>query len=233
LPLFQRALLAERFDIAIMSTKGVSVTAARRLVDELSGQGIQCLVLRDFDKAGFTIVSTLQKSGRRYVFRNQPQVIDLGLRLRDVQANRLDAEDVFYPKSDPIPNLHCNGATPEEIAVLCSGRSGTGYKGRRTELNAFASGALLQWIEEKLVAHGVKKMVPDQEVLLQAYRLAYEQRLMRRALRRLQAEAREAAKAIALPEDIVQQVQGQLEKHRDLPWDRAVEKLVARQLPKS
>jgi hypothetical protein len=69
LPLFQRTLLAERFDVAIMSTKGVSVTAARKLVDELSVRGVPCLVLRDFDKAGFTIVHTLQADGRRYVFQ--------------------------------------------------------------------------------------------------------------------------------------------------------------------
>jgi hypothetical protein len=230
LPLFERALLAERFDIAIMSTKGVSVTAARRLVDELSGQGIQCLVLRDFDKAGFTIASTLQKSGRRYVFRNPPKVVDLGLRLRDVESNRLEAEEVFYRKSNPIPNLQRNGATPEEIAVLCSSRGGDGYRGRRTELNAFASGDLLAWIEGKLEGHGVKKVVPDEEVLLRAYRRACEQQFVRRALRRLQEEAREEVKAIALPEEIVQWVQGQLERHRDLPWDRVVEKLAARRL---
>jgi hypothetical protein len=230
LPLFQRALLAERFDIAIMSTKGVSVTAARRLVDELSGQGIPCLVLRDFDKAGFTIVSTLQTSGRRYVFRNPPQVVDLGLRLRDVEANRLEAEDVFYRQSNPIPNLRANGATPEEIAVLCSGRGADGYRGRRSELNAFASGELLVWIEGKLEGYGVKKVVPDEEVLVRAYRLACEQRLLRRALRRLRQEVQEAAKDLPLPEDLVEWVQGQLEKQRELPWDRAVEKLAARRL---
>ena len=35
-PLLRAAQIAERFDIAIMSTKGMSVTAARRLLDQLS-----------------------------------------------------------------------------------------------------------------------------------------------------------------------------------------------------
>ena len=35
MPLFERVKLAERYDVAIMSTKGVSVTASRRLVDDL------------------------------------------------------------------------------------------------------------------------------------------------------------------------------------------------------
>ena len=33
MPLFERVGLAERYDIAIMSTKGMSVTAARKLIE--------------------------------------------------------------------------------------------------------------------------------------------------------------------------------------------------------
>jgi hypothetical protein len=52
-PLLEAAQIAERYDIAIMSTKGMSVTAARRLVDDLSQQGVTVLVCHDFDKSGF------------------------------------------------------------------------------------------------------------------------------------------------------------------------------------
>jgi hypothetical protein len=38
LPLFQRAQLAQLYDLAIMSTKGVSVTAARKLVDQMCSE---------------------------------------------------------------------------------------------------------------------------------------------------------------------------------------------------
>ena len=82
MPLFEAVKLAERFDLAIMSTKGVSVTAARQLVDELCGEHeIPLLVLHDFDKSGFTIVGTLQRDTRRYSFENAIEVVDLGLRL--------------------------------------------------------------------------------------------------------------------------------------------------------
>ena len=75
MPLFEAVHLAERFDIAIMSTKGVSVTAARQLVDELCGEhDIPLLVLHDFDKSGFTIVGTLQRDTRRYSFENAIEV---------------------------------------------------------------------------------------------------------------------------------------------------------------
>jgi DNA topoisomerase VI subunit A len=54
MPLFEATRLADRYDIAIMSTKGLSVTAARRLVDQMCGRyKIPLLVLHDFDKSGF------------------------------------------------------------------------------------------------------------------------------------------------------------------------------------
>ena len=41
MPLFERVNLAQRYDIAIMSSKGMSVTAARTLVDRIcSRKGI-------------------------------------------------------------------------------------------------------------------------------------------------------------------------------------------------
>jgi hypothetical protein len=71
MPLFEAVNLAERFDIALMSTKGLSNTAARHLIDQMcGGRKIPLLVLHDFDKAGFSIVGTLQRDTRRYSFVN-------------------------------------------------------------------------------------------------------------------------------------------------------------------
>ena len=76
--LWKSVKLADRYDMAIMSTKGMSVTAARSLVEKLTEKGVTILVLRDFDKAGFSIVHTLCNDTRRYQFQNKPDVIDLG-----------------------------------------------------------------------------------------------------------------------------------------------------------
>jgi DNA topoisomerase VI subunit A len=68
-PLIKAASLAERFDIAIMSTKGMSTTAARLLLDQLSARGVQqILVLHDFDVSGLSIFGTLGTDTRRYQF---------------------------------------------------------------------------------------------------------------------------------------------------------------------
>jgi hypothetical protein len=53
MPLFAKVQLAERYDLAIMSTKGLSVTASRTLVEHLCAKyKVPLLVLRDFDKSG-------------------------------------------------------------------------------------------------------------------------------------------------------------------------------------
>ena len=51
--------LAERYDLAIMSTKGMSNTSARRLLDEMCGEReLKVFVLHDFDKSGLSILAT-------------------------------------------------------------------------------------------------------------------------------------------------------------------------------
>lgn len=116
LHLLEQARLKERYDMAIMSSKGMGTASARRLIERLSGV-VRILVLHDFDKSGFSIVGTLTRDTRRYAFSTVPQMIDLGLRLNDVQQWNLTAEDVIND-SDPTENLEANGATPEQVEFL-------------------------------------------------------------------------------------------------------------------
>ena len=68
-PLFKAVNLANRYDLMIISTKGVSVTAARKLIDDICGDyDLPLFVLHDFDVAGFLILATLQRDTRRYQF---------------------------------------------------------------------------------------------------------------------------------------------------------------------
>ena len=85
MPLLERARLAEKFDIGIYEPlfRGMSVTAARQLVDQTCAQyGIPLLILHDFDISGFSIAKTLCSDTRRYSFRNEFQTFDLGLPVR-------------------------------------------------------------------------------------------------------------------------------------------------------
>ncbi|MCY2988002.1 MAG: hypothetical protein NTY19_09090, partial [Planctomycetota bacterium] len=94
-PLLEASNLAQQYDIAIMSTKGMPTVSARHLADELcGGHGIPLLVLRDFDKSGFSMLGTLKgvahfdenynERPNRYEYMHEFEVVDLGLRLDDI-----------------------------------------------------------------------------------------------------------------------------------------------------
>ena len=162
-PLFKAVNLANRYDLMIISTKGVSVTAARRLIDDICGDNdLPLFVLHDFDVAGFLILGTLQRDTRRYQFSNAIEVVDLGLRLDDIAG--LEREPAAATKTSEAilrAQLAENGATDAEIDILLN---------ERVELNAMTSDALIAMIERKLKAYGLKKVVPDDDLLGEAYR---------------------------------------------------------------
>jgi hypothetical protein len=223
LPLFQSVHLAERYDMAIMSTKGLSVTAARLLVECLcSEHDVPLLVLHDFDKSGFSIVGTLRRNTRRYRFRRAFEVIELGLRLADVRTWQLESEMVSYSKSDQRPNLRENGATEEEVRFLCSARDWQGYHGKRVELNAFTSQDLVEWLERKLAKAGIKKVVPDRDTLATAYRRAVEVELLRQRTAEIACAIHAEAEKATVPMALAKDVRRQLKEDPERSWDETV-----------
>jgi len=233
LPLFERVLLAERYDLAIMSSKGMPVVACRRLADELCGPfGIPLLILHDFDKAGFSMVGTLEGVTRydqngnermsRYEYRHNFDVIDLGLRLPDVRAYELESEPVQYGKRDPRPNLQDNDATDQETAFLCDSHDWRGYTGRRVELNAFTSREFITWIEAKLQRHKIGKVIPDEAVLTAAYRRAAAIAYTCTRLEKITKEATAWADTLKVPKDLSRTIRRRLKANPAQPWDRVV-----------
>jgi hypothetical protein len=228
MPLFQKVGLAQQYDIAIMSTKGMSSTAARHLIDRLC-TGIPLLVLHDFDKAGFSILGTLQRDTRRYTFAHNVNVIDLGIRLEDVEQYTLESEDCVVGKSDPSWNLAKNGATQEEIDFLCAGRNYRHYVGKRVELNAFTSGDFLDWIKGKLQSQGIDKVIPDDATVEAAYRRAALVARLDSLLQELIEEAREEVEELSLPEQLTQEIGSLLGENRRMSWDQAITEIVTRE----
>ena len=217
--------LASRYDIAIMSTKGMSVTAARELVERLSERGVTILVLRDFDKSGFSIVHTLKTNTRRYRFKTKPKVIDLGLRLADIKELNLQSEYVSYNcKVDPRENLRARGATKKECDFLVRhGSEGTNWHGERVELNALGSSRLVEWLERKLQFVGVEKLIPSNDVLAEAYQRA----VIVARLQMLIGEAlAEGPGEIVIPSDLAKRIRSSI-KGKSLSWDEAVFKMAS------
>jgi hypothetical protein len=217
--LWKSTRLARRFDLAIMSTKGMSVTAARHLVDELSKKDVTILVLRDFDKAGFSIVHTLRYNTRRWEYETAPNVIDLGLRLSDVERMDLESEDVTYDsKVNPQKNLRKSGATEDEADFLVSGGGPKAWYGKRVELNAMTSPQLVKWLESKLDQIGVTKVVPDEDTLTQAYKRACYVAYVNKAIRKASETYDET---VSVPDDLSNRVRKHIEG-RSRSWDDAI-----------
>jgi hypothetical protein len=189
------------------------------------------LVLHDFDKAGFSILGTLDgrngldEDRTRYEYRNSFDVIDLGLRLADVRAYKLESEPVRY-KADPFNNLEDNGATAEEIKFLC-GESPWRTRGRRVELNAFTSADFVRWIEAKLKANGIKKVVPHAEIVEAAYRRAVQIEVVREHLPAIVEKGKQAAAQTAIPKGLAATVRKMLKADPAQPWDQAVSAVAA------
>ena len=215
-PLFKAVNLANRYDLMIVSTKGVSVTAARRLIDEVCGNsGLPLFTLHDFDTAGFLILGTLQRDTRRYQFENDFEVVDLGLRLADIEG--LEREPAAATKLSAAILRHQlaeNGALEAEIDILAT---------ERVELNAMASDALIAMVERKLKEHGLEKAIPDNDLLADAYRAFHRSQLLRERFEEIEEEFDEEADAVEIPNGLDQQVRAILGKHNDLRWDDAVQ----------
>jgi hypothetical protein len=217
-PLLQEARIAERYDLAVMSTKGMSVVAARMLLDRLAPMIDRVFVLHDFDIAGFSIFGTLGADGRRYVYKNVVNMVDLGLRLGDIQAMGLEAEPVAIKDFDSrVSTLYAHGAASEEIKFL---------EKERVELNAMSSRQMVEFIKAKLTMHGVAKVVPDAGTIEAHARRLIEQRLAREALAELRDQFKRQAAATALPEGFEVHLRSHLARDPSLAWDDALAQII-------
>jgi len=198
-PILKAARIADKYDLAIKSTKGMSVTAARALADEMcSDHDIPLLLLHDFDKAGFSIAGTLQRDTRRYEFKNDITVVDIALSLADVEAMGLEPEYQHHPKEDRVAlenNLRINGASEAEIA----------------------------FVERKLRENGVAKIIPDEKLLAEVYAGIERGRRLEEAVEELDDIN---TKDIEPPVDLEKRIKEILKRIPHIRWDAAIELIV-------
>lgn len=225
-PHLKAAKIANKFDLAIMSTKGMSVVAARALADEMChDHNIPLLLLHDFDKAGFSIAGTIQRDTRRYEFQNSITTIDLGLSLEDVEAMGLESEYQHHKKGDKgalMANLRENGASEAEIAFMFQDFDRL-RSTRRVELNAMTSPQFIRFVERKLRENGVAKIVPNQDLLAEVFTSMEQGRRLERAFKNLKKTEMKDFKA---PRDLQRRVRKLLKEQPALRWDDAVAELV-------
>jgi hypothetical protein len=213
-PLFKAVNLANRYDLMIISTKGVSVTAARLLIDHICGDNdLPLFVLHDFDVAGFMISGTLQRDTRRYQFANAIEVIGLGLRLEDIADLEREPAAATRTTEDILrKQLAENGATDAEIDILIH---------ERVELNAMTSDGLIEMIERKLEDCGIEKVIPGDDLLAEAYQAFHHSKNLEDIFEKGKSEYEETE--IDVPEDLKERVRAVLDDHDDLRWDDAIQ----------
>jgi hypothetical protein len=90
----------------------------------------------------------------------------------------------------------------------------------RVELNAMTSDALIAMIERKLKAYGLKKVIPANAMLADAYRAFHRSQQLREEFEDLESDFEE--EKIKVPKTLQKQVRATLAKHPDLRWDDAV-----------
>ena len=108
-------------------------------------------------------------------------------------------------------HLAKNGATPAEIEILLR---------ERVELNAMTSGALVEMIERKLTAYGLKKVIPNNDVLAEAYQEFHRSNQLRERFEEIENEFDETE--IKIPKNLSERVRAILAKHSHLRWDDAI-----------
>jgi DNA topoisomerase VI subunit B len=216
--LFGKYGLDARYDVALASTKGTSVTAARELFELAGRHDVPIFALVDFDYNGFEIAATLSRDTRRYQFAKPPTVIVIGLRLTNVKRFGLASEPVSFGKHDLgkiRKNLRLNGATEEEIEFLVDGK-------QRVEINAVPTPALIEMIKTAFLRHGVKKIIPDDEVLREYFTKEAEYHNAREAIEEAIDKARDGAAEITIPGDLKDRVEVYLRDHPTASWVAAV-----------
>ena len=105
--------LAKRYDIAIMSCKGMSVTAARELVDDLCGRACRCWCCTTSTPPA----SSSRHPAERHAalpFSSPPNVIDLGLHYGDIDG--LPAE----PNNSNIRMRACRPVSTRPRSTSCA-----------------------------------------------------------------------------------------------------------------
>jgi hypothetical protein len=156
--------ITKRFDVGLLCAEGFATGAARDLVEKLQAaapgpEAVRLLILTDLDIGGLGIA----KDAKRPDALSELDTFEaerIGVELEDVEHYGLSPESAPPNERDKtkLRNRHEEGAVrTDTFEFLMEGG------GQRVEINAFAPTELKGYVEDKLKAAGVEKIVPDPE----------------------------------------------------------------------
>jgi hypothetical protein len=194
---------SEKHDCAIMSSKGFSTRAARDLIDKLADheEPVEVFCVHDADASGTMIFQTLQEATRARDAR-KIQIINLGLESWEAVEMGLEVENVEEGRRrKPVAHY-----VLERDDIAPDGNSWDEWlQTHRVELNAMTTPEFIRWLDQKMITHGIGKLVPPAEVLQAELDQSTEEKvraiLTERILREagLEDQVKTAIKAIKKP----------------------------------
>jgi predicted ATP-dependent endonuclease of OLD family len=210
-----RVGVGRKFDVAIIGNEGQSVEAELKLADRMD---LPTFVLHDFDRSGLTICQNLRDGTWRHRYKNDFDVVEIGLRLDQVRG--LESEPITKKNRQSVGDRRLRecGATEDEVKFLYS---------KRVELNALITEDLVRMVEDALTAHGIEKVVPDAENLTAAWRSAKAHAEIETAMEAAN-EAAEHWLEEAAPADLDERIREHLMRHPLGSWDSALRDIVSR-----
>jgi len=219
--ILQDAGIQQRYDVAIMSTKGLPVKAACDLIEGFDKKGVNVYVLHDFDLAGFKIMKTLREGTR---LAKGTDVHELGFRFEDIKGLQ-DEEVTYKQEKNPKEYLYLCGATEEEANFLVDHKDGKKWSGRRVELNAMTSPQLIEWLQRKFEEKGIKKFIPDEKIIKNAYKRALFLQSIEKEFQKIVDEFKN--KEIEIPKftELKFKIEERFEEYPDTCWDSAIWKI--------
>ncbi|KJD42489.1 hypothetical protein QD47_27955 [Paenibacillus terrae] len=182
-PLLKQAKFPERYDCALVTSKGYASRAVKDLLDMLgeTEEELQFFCIHDADAAGTKIYETLVEETKARPGR-KVRVINLGLDPEEAVHMGLEVEKLER-KRDEKP-----------VAGYVAGEWKDWLQTNRVELNAMDSELFVSWLEGKMSEYDKGKVIPDSSTLMlsleQSIQQRVEQEIMNEILREAHLEER-------------------------------------------
>ena len=132
-------------------------------------------------------------------------------------------------ESEAVPRLSENEwrQRAETLRGHCASRRRLSSCERRVELDTMTSRQLVDFIEASFAEHGVKKVIPDDDVIEEHERRIIKQSLVTQAIARISKELTEQTMTVDLPEDLRERIDVLLEENPAQPWDEALARIIS------
>ena len=154
------AKFPERYDCALLTSKGYASRAVKDLFDLLgdTGEEIQFFCIHDSDAAGTKIYETLQEATLARAAR-RIKIINLGLEPWEANGMQLEVERFENKSRKPVADY------VEQYDWKHHSDWADWLQSNRVELNAMTTPQFLEWLELKMEQHGIGKVIPDLSTL--------------------------------------------------------------------